>query len=149
MCDKQQRVDDSIEQCSKALELRPHNVKALFRRGKAFSAQGKLDEAMADLKAAQGQDPDNVSVKNQLALVRQKQKQQDNKDKKVFGKMFAKPGALSPKAAPAPARRAAEEADAEAEAKQMDDTVGVGQGGVEDGDEGITELGEDTKIDAE
>ena len=63
--------------------------------------------------------------------------------------MFAKPSALSPKAAPAPARRAAEEADAEAEAKQMDDTVGVGQGGVEDGDEGITELGEDTKIDAE
>ena len=33
VCDKQGRLDDSIEQCTKALELRPHNVKALFRRG--------------------------------------------------------------------------------------------------------------------
>jgi FK506-binding protein 4/5 len=46
VCDKQGRLDDSIEQCTKALDLRPHNVKALFRRGKALCAQGKLDEAL-------------------------------------------------------------------------------------------------------
>jgi len=33
ICDKQGRLEDSIEQCTKALELRPHSVKALFRRG--------------------------------------------------------------------------------------------------------------------
>ena len=84
VCEKQGRLEDAIEQCSKALEVQPHNVKALFRRGKAFSATNKLDEALSDLKAAQSQEPDNAAVKNQIAIVRQKQKKQDDKDKQVL-----------------------------------------------------------------
>jgi len=135
VCDKQERIEDSIEQCCKALELRPHNVKALFRRGKAFSAQNKLDEAISDLKAAQAQEPDNAAVKNQIAIVRQKQKKQDNKDKKVFGKMFSKPGALTPQGPPkeeepAKPEEAAETAGAEDKA----------------GDDVDVTLGDDTKM---
>ena len=44
--------------------------------------------------------PGNASVKNQIAIVRQKQKKQDDKDKTVFGKMFAKPGSFTPKDEP-------------------------------------------------
>jgi len=128
VCDKQGRLEDSIEQCTKALELRPHSVKALFRRGKAFSTMNKLDEALSDLKAALNQEPGNASVKNQIAIVRQKQKKQDDKDKSVFGKMFAKPGSFTPKDEPKKEPKKEEQAPT---AEVADDVV---------------ELGDDTKM---
>jgi len=140
VCDKQDRIDDSIEQCCKALEIRPHSVKALFRRGKAFSAQNKLDEALADLKAAQSQEPDNAAVKNQIAIVRQKQKKQDNKDKKVFGKMFSKPGVLTPEAPPAKEEPAKPE-----ELAKPEPGANTGEGQVKEDDVDLT-LGDDTRM---
>lgn len=91
--EKQGRLQDLIDECKKALESHPRNVKALFRRGKAYNALNKLDEASTDLKLALEQEADNTAVKKELALVRQKQKQQNEKDKTVFGRMFSKPGA--------------------------------------------------------
>jgi hypothetical protein len=46
------RLQDLIDECKKALESHPRNVKALFRRGKAYNALNKLDEASTDLKLA-------------------------------------------------------------------------------------------------
>jgi hypothetical protein len=65
-----------------------------------------------------------------------KQKKQDDKDKKVFGKMFSKPGAFTPKDAPAPtpaAEAPPDAAEAAAEDKPADD-------------ERITPLDDDTRI---
>ena len=46
------RLQDLIGECKKALESHPRNVKALFRRGKAYNSINKLDEASTDLKLA-------------------------------------------------------------------------------------------------
>jgi len=46
------RLQDLIGECKKALESHPRNVKALFRRGKAYNSLNKLDEASTDLKLA-------------------------------------------------------------------------------------------------
>jgi len=45
-------LQDLIGECKKALESHPRNVKALFRRGKAYNSLNKLDEASTDLKLA-------------------------------------------------------------------------------------------------
>jgi hypothetical protein len=46
------RLQDLIGACKKALESHPRNVKALFRRGKAYNSINKLEEASTDLKLA-------------------------------------------------------------------------------------------------
>ena len=95
--DKQQRYADIIDNCNKVLEASNRNVKALFRRGKAYSSIGKLDEALKDFKSALEIEPVNASVKNQVVAVRKKMKEQSEKDKLVFGKMFASPPVVSKK----------------------------------------------------
>lgn len=39
--DKEGRTEDVVNECNKALDLRGSNVKALFRRGRAYIGQGK------------------------------------------------------------------------------------------------------------
>ena len=46
------RLQDLIDECKKALESHPRNVKALFRRAKAYNSLNKLDEASTDLRLA-------------------------------------------------------------------------------------------------
>ncbi|EKX48016.1 FKBP-type peptidyl-prolyl cis-trans isomerase [Guillardia theta CCMP2712] len=114
--EKQGKLDECIAECTKSLDIKPTNVKALFRRGKAYCTQNRLEDATKDLKQALTVDPENKAAKQQLLL--------DQKDKKVFGKMFAKPGAL---ATEKPASAPKKEEPAKEEEK-------------------IEELGEDTRI---
>ena len=56
---KQRKYKDAIKQCDKALEIEPANVKALFRKGKAFNALDDWEEATRNLKKALEIDPKN------------------------------------------------------------------------------------------
>jgi tetratricopeptide (TPR) repeat protein len=70
------------------LQIEPNNTKALFRRGKALLAQGVLDKAANDLNKARELDPTDKAIVQELAVLKQKDKQQDQKAKKVFSNMF-------------------------------------------------------------
>ncbi|KAI3725099.1 hypothetical protein L1987_64874 [Smallanthus sonchifolius] len=53
------KYEDTIKECSKALELNPTYMKALIRRGEAHEKLEKYDEAIADMKKILELDPSN------------------------------------------------------------------------------------------
>ncbi|KAL4438419.1 hypothetical protein ABPG74_009458 [Tetrahymena malaccensis] len=85
---KQKKWDKAIKNCTIVIEKQPKNVKAYFRRGTARMNYGFLDEAKADFQKAQELDPSNAEVINSLKIVAQKQKEANEKQKKMWGGLF-------------------------------------------------------------
>ena len=84
MCaNKQEDWKTAIENCTKALEIEPANVKALFRRATALEKTSKFDEALADLAAAQEQAPEDKAIGKATARVNKSKKKQQDKEKKM------------------------------------------------------------------
>mmetsp|Transcript_45189 Transcript_45189/g.80843 ORF Transcript_45189/g.80843 Transcript_45189/m.80843 type:complete len:164 (-) Transcript_45189:1319-1810(-) len=81
-----------VKVCGKVLELAPGNSKALLRRGKAFNELNQWDDAKQDLQAVLDMDgaPEAADAKKEMAKVAKKIKEQNQKDKKLFGNMFTK-----------------------------------------------------------
>eukprot|EP01116_Phalansterium_solitarium_P013589 TRINITY_DN30985_c0_g1_i1.p1 TRINITY_DN30985_c0_g1~~TRINITY_DN30985_c0_g1_i1.p1 ORF type:complete len:216 (+),score=61.53 TRINITY_DN30985_c0_g1_i1:104-751(+) len=80
----------AIAQCTKVLESDSGNVKAIFRRGKAYAQEGNLERAEEDFARAERLDPNDKLVKKELGTVRQRLKQSEQKSKKFFANMFDK-----------------------------------------------------------
>ena len=79
-----------VEHCSKVLEFQPDNVKALFRRGKAYAEIGEGENARKDLRRSAELDaPLSAAVDKALNLLAEKEKSQIRKDKEVYSNMFA------------------------------------------------------------
>uniref|UniRef100_A0A8C6HCN5 Sperm-associated antigen 1 n=1 Tax=Mus spicilegus TaxID=10103 RepID=A0A8C6HCN5_MUSSI len=66
---KLQRWSSALEDCEKALELDPGNVKALLRRATTYKHQNKLQEAVDDLRKVLQVEPDNDLAKKTLSEV--------------------------------------------------------------------------------
>jgi FK506-binding protein 4/5 len=79
---------DVIEHTTKALEIEGSNVKALYRRGVAYTETDQWDLANQDLQRALELDPNNSAIKTAIAKLKKKIKIQDQKDKKVFSNLF-------------------------------------------------------------
>jgi FK506-binding protein 4/5 len=79
-----------LEDCKKALEIEPKNIKALFRRGQALSALDDWKEAQSTFDKALELEPDNKDVKREIALLKRKIAEQDKKDRKRYQNMFAR-----------------------------------------------------------
>uniref|UniRef100_A0ACD5XYR4 Uncharacterized protein n=1 Tax=Avena sativa TaxID=4498 RepID=A0ACD5XYR4_AVESA len=60
------KYDETIKECSRALELNPSYVKALLRRGEAHEKLEHYDEAIADMEKAIELDPSNAQAKRSL-----------------------------------------------------------------------------------
>ncbi|KAG8092045.1 hypothetical protein GUJ93_ZPchr0012g19884 [Zizania palustris] len=60
------KYDETIKECTKALELNPSYLKALLRRGEAHEKLEHYDEAIADLKKIIELDPSNEQAKRSL-----------------------------------------------------------------------------------
>ncbi|KAM0867587.1 hypothetical protein ACQ4PT_041886 [Festuca glaucescens] len=60
------KYDETIKECSRALELNPSYVKALLRRGEAHEKLEHYDEAIADMKKIIELDPSNAQAKKSL-----------------------------------------------------------------------------------
>ncbi|XP_058113946.1 uncharacterized protein LOC131256883 [Magnolia sinica] len=60
---KLERYDDTIKQCTKALELNPNYTKVLVRRGETHEKLEHFEEAIADMKKILELDPSNVQAR--------------------------------------------------------------------------------------
>ncbi|KAK4526301.1 hypothetical protein GAYE_SCF22MG4215 [Galdieria yellowstonensis] len=83
-----------LKQCNKGLELDSINVKALFRRASAYLRMSEVLLAEKDLKRALELDPSNVALKKKMRELRQVKAEQDAKDRRLFGNMFARLGQI-------------------------------------------------------
>jgi peptidylprolyl isomerase len=97
---KLKNYSKAAESATEVLKNNPTHVKALFRRGVAYSSSGDLDKAQVDLIKALELDPSNQDIKNEILKVKEKSKQVSQKEKKMFGKIFSQ-GLYEEKAAPA------------------------------------------------
>lgn len=77
-----------IENCNKALEIDPANVKALYRKGSALIDLDDWEQAKLCLEKALQHDPSNKEIKQEIARLRKKITEQNQKDKKIFSGMF-------------------------------------------------------------
>lgn len=79
-----------IRQTSTVLEFDPINVKALFRRGKAFSASWSREEAERDFKRVLELDPSlGKTVDRELKSLNERMKAKEEEERKrLQGKMF-------------------------------------------------------------
>lgn len=85
---KEEKWKQVIEKATKALELEHNNIKALFRRGQAYYKVSDFDAAHADVKKALELDPSNTALQQEITRIKAKLKEQEEKEKKVFAKMF-------------------------------------------------------------
>jgi len=77
---KLKRVDESIADCSSALELDPKYLKALLRRAKSHLDTERFEEAVQDYESAMRMDPSNREVKQSLHTAKIRLKQSKRKD---------------------------------------------------------------------
>ncbi|KAJ7558926.1 hypothetical protein O6H91_04G061800 [Diphasiastrum complanatum] len=87
----------SIEWCNKVLEGNPHHVKALYRRGVAYTARGDFEEAHSDFETMKRIDKSSEQDANAAIIKLQKKKQDaEAKARKQFKGLFdKKPGEIS------------------------------------------------------
>ncbi|XP_057514645.1 uncharacterized protein LOC130796330 [Actinidia eriantha] len=60
------KYEDTIKDCTKALELNPNYVKSLLRRGEAHEKLEHFEEAIADLKKVVELDPSDVQARRTI-----------------------------------------------------------------------------------
>jgi Tfp pilus assembly protein PilF len=78
------------QNCSKALEIDPNNVKALFRRGKCHAQLNALDEAKEDLERVLELQPDNKEAVRELRGLKAAFASLRKKEQRKFAGMFDK-----------------------------------------------------------
>eukprot|EP00253_Pinus_taeda_P010337 PITA_10337 len=79
---------EAAKLCSKVLEVDSKNVKALYRRAQAYIETADLDQAESDIKKALEIDPSNRDVKMEYNTLKEKQKEYNKEEAKLFGNMF-------------------------------------------------------------
>jgi len=84
-----------ISACSAALELRPGNSKALYRRARALieplsAGETALDDAIRDLSEAAQSAPDDKAVRGMLAKLKSQRAEARKKDKKSLEGLFGR-----------------------------------------------------------
>ncbi|XP_055078439.1 FKBP prolyl isomerase 16 isoform X3 [Periophthalmus magnuspinnatus] len=81
---KLEQNEEALKTCDEALQLDPHNVKALFRSGKLLSDKGQYKEAMELLKRALKLEPSTKAIHAELSkLVKRQSGGQDPKPVKA------------------------------------------------------------------
>ncbi|XP_045188844.2 tetratricopeptide repeat protein 1-like [Mercenaria mercenaria] len=95
-------LEESIRDCSKALDLHPHYMKALMRRAELYEKTEKLDEALADYQKILELDPSQhtaraacVKLPDQIKERNEKLKEEMMGKLKDLGNMVLRPFGLS------------------------------------------------------
>eukprot|EP00164_Ancoracysta_twista_P003134 GFYU01004181.1.p1 GENE.GFYU01004181.1~~GFYU01004181.1.p1 ORF type:complete len:470 (+),score=142.96 GFYU01004181.1:122-1411(+) len=79
---------ETIKACDKALTIDADNTKVLFRKAKALSGQGDWQDAIDVLEKALAGDGNNADVVRELQLARKRLKEENQKTKAMYTKMF-------------------------------------------------------------
>ncbi|KAE8630050.1 hypothetical protein XENTR_v10000674 [Xenopus tropicalis] len=79
----------AIDSCNEALEIDPSHTKALYRRAQGWQGLKDYEQALEDLKKAHELSPDDKAVSGEILRVKQRIKEQKEKEKAVYAKMFA------------------------------------------------------------
>ncbi|EPB67347.1 peptidyl-prolyl cis-trans isomerase, FKBP-type [Ancylostoma ceylanicum] len=94
---KYKRIEDILEYersmdpaQKKALEQSPNNVKALYRKAGARVAMSDLEEAKEIYEKILEIDPENKAAAQQILVVRQLMREQNERDKKRYRNLFSK-----------------------------------------------------------
>ncbi|XP_067829772.1 FK506-binding protein-like [Heptranchias perlo] len=86
---KQNQFRNVIQNCSKALEMDPDSVKCLYRRGQAYASINEFDKASGDLKRVLQLEPGNSAAVQQLRILNEQVKAQNEKMGKAMSKLFS------------------------------------------------------------
>ncbi|KAJ8417527.1 hypothetical protein AAFF_G00223700 [Aldrovandia affinis] len=70
---KLEQFDEALHTCKDVLFLQPHNVKALYRKGKLLSDKGEYQEAMETLKMALKLEPSTKAIHVELSKLVKRQ----------------------------------------------------------------------------
>ncbi|EPS64474.1 hypothetical protein M569_10307 [Genlisea aurea] len=85
---KLEKYDETIKECSKALELKPEYVKAISRRAEAQEKLEHYDESIADLNKILELDPDNdVARRNIIRLKPIADEKREKMKEEMIGKL--------------------------------------------------------------
>ncbi|XP_021731406.1 tetratricopeptide repeat protein 1-like [Chenopodium quinoa] len=60
------KYDETVKECSKAIELNPTYVKALLRRGEAYEKLERYEEAISDMKKIMEVEPSNDQARRNI-----------------------------------------------------------------------------------
>ncbi|XP_078422722.1 FK506-binding protein-like [Cetorhinus maximus] len=85
---KQKQYRNVIQNCSKALEIDPDSMKCLYRRGQAYASINEFDKAKGDLRRVLKLEPGNSAAAQQLRVLNEQVKAQNEKMGKAMSKLF-------------------------------------------------------------
>ncbi|XP_026531652.1 peptidyl-prolyl cis-trans isomerase D [Notechis scutatus] len=80
---------DAIENCTKALAIDSTNTKALYRKAQAWEGMKDYDKALVELQKAQDIAPQDKAIRMEVQKVKQKIKNEKEKERAAYAKMFA------------------------------------------------------------
>ncbi|XP_063269204.1 tetratricopeptide repeat protein 1 [Prinia subflava] len=85
---KQDKTEAALSDCTKAVELDPHYVRALLRRAELYEKTEKLDEALEDYKAVLEKDPSVHQAREAcMRLPQQIEERNEKLKKEMLGKL--------------------------------------------------------------
>ncbi|NXS11536.1 TTC1 protein, partial [Neodrepanis coruscans] len=85
---KQDKTEAALTDCTKAVELDPHYIRALLRRAELYEKTEKLDEALEDYKAVLEKDPSVHQAREAcMRLPRQIEERNEKLKKEMLGKL--------------------------------------------------------------
>ena len=79
---------EACKHADNALKQRPNNIKALYRKGIALSGLDDWNEAKQVFNKGLEIDPENKDIKRELTRLEKKIKLQNEKDRKMYQRMF-------------------------------------------------------------
>jgi len=79
----------AIEACEKALKMDDNNEKALFRIAQANFNLSNFDEAVKFYNKVLEVNNDNKEARNQILITKQKLKEYNDREKRLYSKMFS------------------------------------------------------------
>ncbi|NXM71002.1 TTC1 protein, partial [Serilophus lunatus] len=85
---KQDKTEAALTDCTKAVELDPHYIRALLRRAELYEKTEKLDEALEDYKAVLEKDPSVHQAREAcMRLPKQIEERNEKLKKEMLGKL--------------------------------------------------------------
>jgi tetratricopeptide (TPR) repeat protein len=88
VCYKQDKHKMSRDVATKALEIDPINVKALYRRAVAYRQLGDAESARSDLREALKHEPNNKAVRKEMVSIKKEVEASRAKEKERLQKAF-------------------------------------------------------------